>query len=549
MSEKSWNTGDTPLEILLEEEARRQYNSIDLDKLAEIAARVRNNGEKCTPLPTLTRIGGSNIIVFLAFEDEENTRWTARFPVRGMITFDNDLLSDVIESMVATMRYVAERTCIPVPNVHYWNSTSDNELGRPFVLMDTAKGVSLYDLEQVGINMDESIQKLSGFIDEWAMYVAELASLPFPQIGSLFRNPDGSCRVGKLCTAANLHYLHFLQKSDKFRGPFRSVADFLIKTSELKIQGRKANTEINPYSYDDFLQDKLIETLIPYYLEPDVVNGPFVLSHVDFDLQNILVDQKNGFKITGVVDWDLAAIVPLQSHLRVPDLLICDQWTSSRRETKAIAGWQLELAKRYRPLYKQCLRRHLLAKFFNQYLLDVLDEDGYLWSRLLWLISENSDEDGAELEVLWKYVYGPDVSWQEVVKNMATATWGSVMAERLALPLPEDLEAEAGGEERPASSRPLTEDTLMSPRPVTKDFGWKTRSANKLRWGWWHTKQLVLFRMGNGDRVPILMDHRGEVEVQEKGKIRTISPKKLKRGGSEIQIGKLLTSNLKGRVE
>jgi phage tail protein X len=392
--------------------------------------------------------------------------------------------------------------------------------------MDAARGVSLYDLERVGINMTDTVKKLSGFIDQWAMYNAQLASLQFTKIGSLFRTNHGDFKEGRLCTAANLHYLHFI-KSDDFRGPFVSVIDFLMNTSELKIQGRKANADINPFTYHDFLRDKLVETLIPYYLEPDLLNGPFILSHIDFDLQNILVDQKNGFKITGVVDWDLAAIVPLQSHLRVPDLLICDQWTSSRREAKAITTWQLDFAKRYRSLYKQSLKRHLLAKNLN-YPLGLLDDSGYRWSRLVWLISENSDEDGSELDLLWRHVYGREVTWQEVLKSMQSADWGNVMAERLALPLPDDLDQEHfdGDVERPVS-RALTEDTFTSP-PV-KEFGWRSRSANKLRWGWWHTKQFLLFRTGNQDRVPFLMRRTGGTED------RGDSRKRLRRGNSETK--------------
>jgi aminoglycoside phosphotransferase (APT) family kinase protein len=481
--------------MLLEEEARRQYKSIDLQKLATLATRVRDKAGNCTTLPTLTRIGGSNIVIFLHFDDDEETRWVARFPVRGMMTFDNELLADVVHSMVVTMQVVAERTTIPVPKVHYWCETSDNELGRPFVLMDATTGVSLYDLEQVGINMDELIKKLSNFIDQWAQYNAELATLRFDQIGSLCRDSDG-VKVGKLCTAANLHYLHFL-KSEDFRGPFISVADFLINSSSLKVTGRNANTGVNPFSYDDFLRDKLTETLIPYYLETDIINGPFVLSHVDFDLQNILIDKKDGFRISGVIDWDLAAVLPLQSHLRLPDILVCDQWTSTRREAKAIAPWQIEFARRYRSQYKTSLKRHLLVKNLN-YPVDTLLEGGYRWSRLVNLLSENFDEDGSELDVLWKHVYGRQITWHEVVKSMQSADWGTVMAERLSLPLPEGTEDPVV--ERPAS-RPLTVDTFSSPAP--KDFGWKARSANKLRWGWWHTKEFL--RPGNPDRVTILM--------------------------------------------
>lgn len=500
----SWRS-DTPIEVLMHEEALRQLNSIDMEVLCGIATKV-NGGGKCTIVPSMTCIGASNIVVFIAFEEDTNnaTRWIARFPLLELcgLTDDPGLLSEVVESMVATMQYVSERTSIPLPKVHHWDGTFENELGRPYVLMDAARGNNLYELDRVGMDMEDVLNKLSSFVDQWAMCNAELASLQFDRIGALKRDSEGQIVVGKLCTQANLHFTPLVQ-SDNYRGPFNSIADYLLMTSELTTLGRSSSSNpVKEYSYCDFLRSKLIDSMLTYYVDPTFLNGPFVLSHVDFDIQNILVDEKNGFKITGIVDWDLAAVVPLQSHLRVPDMLMCDKWTKSRQQGKAICEWQVEFAKKYRDHYKSCLKRHIRQRQLD-YPVDSLLEDGYLFSRFERAAAESPDDEG--FEELWSHVYGTQINWKDVIKGMETADWGTVMAERLSLPMGEDTHKEESDTE--------IDNTIPQSRPETHDtftkFGdqktkWTKRFANKLRWSWWHIEQCLLCRM-NLKRVPILM--------------------------------------------
>lgn len=57
---------------------------------------------------------------------------------------------------------------------------------------------------------------------------------------------------------------------------------------------------------------KLIENLAPLF-SPDY---PQVLTHGDFSVTNILVDEDK-FEITGIVDWSLAAIMPFGMDLDI----------------------------------------------------------------------------------------------------------------------------------------------------------------------------------------------------------------------------------------
>ena len=504
-STRSWASGETPIEVLMHEESLKQLDSIDMEVLCGIATKA-NGGSKCSVIPSLTCIGASNIVVFIAFEDDNASRWVARFPLLNMcgLTDDPGMLKEIIESMVTTMQYVSEHTSIPLPAVRHCESTFANPLGRPFVLMDAARGNSLYELDRVGMDMEDVIPKLSSFVSQWALYNAELASLRFDRIGSLKRDAKGKTDVDRLCTQPNIHFTSVIG-TDKYRGPFDSVADYFLTMSGLKIRGLSSSSDLdNAYSYRDFLQSKMIESMLPYYADGSLLNGPFVLSHIDFDIQNILVDEKNGFKITGIVDWDLAAVLPLQSHLRTPDMLLCDKWTKSRQEGKAILPWQIEFAKIYREHYKSCLKQYLDEKRLD-YPVDALLENGYLFSRFERAISENPDDEG--FDQLWKRVYGSQLNWKDVIKGMETADWGIVMAERLSIPMPAEADEETSETDKDFQSRPDTHDSFI--KSGTENPRWTKRIANKLRWGWWHVEQCLLCRT-DSKRVPILMrDGRG----------------------------------------
>jgi aminoglycoside phosphotransferase (APT) family kinase protein len=470
---------EAPMEVLLRRDAIKELQSVDAEALIRIASAL--NGEaKCTISPSMTCIGASNIVIFINFDDTHSTQWVARLPLLGFnsLTDDSKLLTELIESMVTTMQHLSENTSIPVPKIHGWSGTSDNELNRPYVIMDAASGSNLYQLARNGLDMGSVGEQLYSFVDQWAKYTAEMASLQFGQIGSLRKDVEGHVIVDRLCTQANVHFTPHLHE-DSFRGPFNSVVEYLLISCELKYQALLSELNVVSHSYRDYLRLKLLETLLPYYVNPALVKGPFVLSHVDFDYQNILVDEKNGFTITGIVDWDLAAVVPLQSHLRVPDILMCDTWTEAKRLAKHISGWQ-------------SLIKYLREKQLD-YPAERLLQSGYMFSRFERALSETPDVETFEL--LWTHVYGTDSNWKRTVEGMLASDWGLAMAERLSLPMSEDnanglvvdVKAANLGEE----SHPVTQDHQVSKSHEIKPKQ-TTRLWTKFRRGWSHVELCLL---------------------------------------------------------
>jgi len=483
-----------------------QLESIDLDKLTRIATEL-TNGAECMALESMTRIGSKNIIIFLAFDDEKNTRWIARFSLLGRQASDNSCLAEAIESMVVTMQYVADHTSIPVPKVHHWDGTSANELGRPYTIMDAMKGNSLVELERAGCKLETITHALPAFIEQWAIYNAELAALQFDRIGSFRWDSAGNVILDKLCSRTT-RMLSNPKSFDHLRGPFYSVPEYLLSISELKLLAVATDATSTTDLQRNFLRSKLAESLISYYLDSELSRGPFVLTHGDLGLQHILVDETRGYKITGIIDWDLAAILPIQSHVRLPDLLICDLWPSHKQQVHGITSWHIEFAWNNRDLFKSALMNQLKKLDFS-FAVEKLLESDQLFPVLEKALSDVPDVP--DLDLLWGRVYGAQFNWRDAIRAMETADWGMAMAERMSICSEPDAREEGNGNSK--ESRTAVADANCPSRPTTEKSdsvvlrvhtNWSKRMENKVRWGWWHTEQLLLCRFGT-PRVQLLM--------------------------------------------
>jgi hypothetical protein len=494
------------------EEALRQFNQINLTALLKIASRLKN--KTCIPLIQNTRFDRSNITIFLSFENpDESENWLAKFPLtgggggKGVTANDDHLLEQHIESMVVTMKYVSERTSIPVPKVHHWECSSLNEFGRPYVIMDSPRGNTLYDLDGSGlIDMDKVLDKeesvLSSFIDQWAQYHAELTSLQFDKIGNLL--PNG--QIGPLWTPAHLHFSTLLN-GDKFRGPFISVPEYLLTVSEYKCRSL-AGSAIG-HSYRVFLQNKILESMVPFFVEQRYGNGPFVLKHPELDLQNILVegDERGGFRITGVVGWEFSCVGPLQSQMCLPQSLILDEESAGNQEKNELLTWRMKFARKYRDEYKTCYLRHL--KLNLDYPAHLI-ESGYWFAKFERAISIGSAEECFTL--LWSHIYGKRIHWQEVILKMESSDWGLAMAERFASDEPEDYYNDGANTIIVSHSRPHTQATF---RPCWKPkVRWRMRVMNNLRWGLWRFEQCLLCQLGE-KRVAVLMKAKRRATMSE----------------------------------
>ncbi|KAJ7190686.1 hypothetical protein GGX14DRAFT_603637 [Mycena pura] len=95
------------------------------------------------------------------------------------------------ESEIATLRYLREKTCLPVPEVHHYDSNPYNRLGGEYIIMSKARGIPL---SQVYHSM--SYAQLVRLMDNLAKLVIHLFGHRFSQIGSLYNGPDPRASSG-----------------------------------------------------------------------------------------------------------------------------------------------------------------------------------------------------------------------------------------------------------------------------------------------------------------------------------------------------------------
>ncbi|KAG7442348.1 uncharacterized protein BT62DRAFT_936188 [Guyanagaster necrorhizus] len=206
-----------------------------------------------------------------------------------------------LPSEVATLRFLEAHTTIPVPRVFFYDNDTDNAVGGAWMAMEYIKGVPANWMWQE-LSADQQHQLCTAIADVYS----ELMNIRLPQIGSLFQDLHGQFFVGPMTT------MQFGENGqvppDPHRcGPFLSVSEWLIAVASgyLKFSPRVPHTE---------QKQNRMKSVINEIRGSDLVRDdatPFVLDHVDFSMQNILIHRDNPTQISAVIDWEGARFVPM----------------------------------------------------------------------------------------------------------------------------------------------------------------------------------------------------------------------------------------------
>lgn len=378
---------------------------INLSSVIELATDVRRLRCRLSRRPVF---GDHDWIIFVQFID--NMEWVARVPLRShkdrpQQEFDSPLFKERYECMIATIDYVATHTTLPVPRVHSYDLTSNNILSRPYILMDRLPGKPFAScLDKLN---DRQIRNV---IQQWAQYVMELATLHFSHIGSLGK--DGDQYVLKSL------FLDTNDDSGDDRGPFRSVADYLLAMSNLKKRLLTSGSS-NPHAFGGFLRSSLIESLLTFFLLPEYLNAPFVLSHRTLDIHSILVDTSG--RLTGILSWQNAAVLPLQSHIRVPDSLNLEFMPPTETASQPS---RLRFSRKYRPEFEKALIEAGAGMKWN---LEELIDRSLMFGLFEKAVLNEKDE--RFLPALWEHVFGSAAGAEEFRQAMKKGDWGVTMAD------------------------------------------------------------------------------------------------------------------------
>ncbi|KLO06344.1 hypothetical protein SCHPADRAFT_838187 [Schizopora paradoxa] len=277
-----------------DEEEGTVTDKFNLTSLISEANRILSP-KKC--LLTKLEEGGYHKVYDVRTSDGEDTGIVARVACPAFP-------KDKMESEVATLKYLAEKTSVPVPTVIFWNSDADNAVGAEYMFISKVPGVSA-----TSIWSEMPIDKKKNLVRQVAENLMKLWSLRFDAIGSLYLDKDGNDFV-----VGPIVENHFLQKCDgvprvrepfdfsEFRGPFSSISSYLQSglRSELRLHSERRDdliveAEANPERVESGRRgmEKALELCEIYPGDKPITNDtkePITLKLGDFRLANIMVN-------------------------------------------------------------------------------------------------------------------------------------------------------------------------------------------------------------------------------------------------------------------
>ncbi|KAI0264478.1 hypothetical protein BC834DRAFT_956818 [Gloeopeniophorella convolvens] len=266
---------------------------------------------------------------------------------------DSHMPTCILESEIATMKFVRERTSIPVPQVLAYNLDQSHPLGA-HMLLEKANGVRL---DTIFDTLPPASQE--ALVTQLAHFMLELSHITFPAIGSIALAPaTDSASVPLPSTSTNstapttpaptptpalgplthpCFYVDGRHALTLDRGPFPTARAYFLACAEreraatraLLTQGAPAGAE-----YQALLADTqaLVERAVALLIE--LVRRCAGLDAADAELarcaldlhelgpKSVLVAPDDPTRIVAVVDWQSAAVRPLWRCARTPYWLL-----------------------------------------------------------------------------------------------------------------------------------------------------------------------------------------------------------------------------------
>lgn len=247
---------------------------------------------------------------------------------------------------VATMRYVATNTTIPVPHIHYHGTAHENPTGLgPFIIMDYIEhhqnmSRELLDPKRAAdespiLDPNISEKKLELLYGQMANILLQLSTLKFPRIGSLVEEEGGNCISVKrrpLIVNMNDIIVHTSAPASILPSQAYGSADEWYTALADMHMAQLAFQQNDAVSDEDDARDKYTarqlfrnlateKRLLPN-LSTSADEG-FRLFSEDFRPANVLLDKD--LRVVGVIDWEFAYAAPAQFSFDPPWWLLLEE--------------------------------------------------------------------------------------------------------------------------------------------------------------------------------------------------------------------------------
>ncbi|KAH6716161.1 phosphotransferase enzyme family protein [Leptodontidium sp. MPI-SDFR-AT-0119] len=304
--------------------------AIHEDDICRLASS-HHNGDPCKIFKPASR-GSYNICYFVQFsshgldvvadtgsgdgkhlQDENVEKWVVRVPLAPCLAFGR---RNKLESEIATMQLVADKTTIPLPKIYAYSLDDGPEPLSSFLILEYVEGQKLSSVKLKTLSDEQRTHLYTSLAD---IHI-QLRRLEFPSIGCLTCGPDGFEVRKKTATIdINMQELEGLEPSKiqtsyyDDSGLLTSANDYVAMLLQIAnnafVEGRSSVWE-RGQGEDALYHLHMFCQYAEVWVDRSLDQGPYVLVHGDFEPFNLIVNEN--MDIISVLDWEWSRVVPRQ---------------------------------------------------------------------------------------------------------------------------------------------------------------------------------------------------------------------------------------------
>ncbi|KAI9440028.1 hypothetical protein H4582DRAFT_1569176 [Lactarius indigo] len=249
---------------------------------------------------------------------------------------DSHMPTGIMESEIATMKFVHERTSIPVPKILAYELDQSHPLGAHILLEKVSGGVRLDTIFD-----DLPAEAQNSLVTQLAHFMLEASRLSFPAIGSIILPQSSAADPAAVPPLGPLtHPCFYVDGRNALsldRGPFPTARAYFLACAEreraatraLFTSGAPAGAEYQALLADTHaLVERAVTLLIELVRRCEGLDGAdaelarYALDLHELGPKNIIVAPDEPTRILAVVDWQSASVRPLWRCARTPYWLL-----------------------------------------------------------------------------------------------------------------------------------------------------------------------------------------------------------------------------------
>lgn len=381
---------------VLRDQIQATVSTINFQQLekAAIAARFQQDNStgstvSCTIDPSHFAHGQNNIIFEIKFLD--SVSWIARIQHISIEPSEASENGIDLQSEIATMRVIKERTTIPVPRIFGYDISPSNEIGHPYTLMERLPGQTL----DGPIALHVPSEHLPKVARQLAEVLYQLHNLTFNRLGRLWLKDEDEDQIEIISL-----------------GPCETAVPAPDPSTSLEWFYRDRQ-EANRQALKDHLGDEdwltacwVMKMAVLHIVDESQLYGPFPLCHLDLHHGNMLFD--NDYNLVGVIDWSQAQTVPQERLVVCPEFITFPAG-SDKNNQKIITLRELvrESLKQFEEVGRGSgnTSRPLLSQFVGSKRAEIIHRCTYSFPhRALW-----------DARFVAGLIYGDQIPWEQLV--------------------------------------------------------------------------------------------------------------------------------------